>query len=171
MAELKNGWTKEVIGYIVGLFFISALLRLIPHPPNMTPLGGISILSGIYLRGYLRYLLPLIPMILSDIYLGFSPITLWVYLSFMMITLFTQWRKDTSFQTIFGSSMIFFLLSNLGVYLLGGYGYTFEGLVLCYTMAVPFLVNTLVGDLVYTKVIQAIGYTLYSKKLVPQWIG
>ena len=163
--------SKEVLSFIVGLFFISALLRLIPHPPNMTPIGGIAILSGVYLRGYLRYLLPIIPMILSDLYLGFSSITLWVYLSFMTITLFTSLTKKTSISTIGVSSLIFFFLSNLGVWSLGGYGYTFAGLVLCYTMAVPFLVNTLVGDLVYTKVIQAIGHTLYSKKLVPQWIG
>jgi len=53
---MKN---KEWISFVVGLFFISALVRLLPHPPNMTPIGGISILSGIYLRGYLRYLLPM----------------------------------------------------------------------------------------------------------------
>lgn len=159
--------SKDFILYLIGLFFISALLRLIPHPPNMTPIGGISILSGIYLRGYLKYLLPLIPMVLSDIFLGFSSITLWVYLSFGIITLFSQWKGRTSISTIFGSSMIFFLLSNLGVYLLGGYGYTLQGLILCYTMAIPFLGYTLIGDLIWVYTLKAITQTLYYKKLVP----
>ena len=163
--------SKEVWSYIIGLFFISALLRLIPHPPNMTPIGRIAILSGVYLRGYLRYLLPIIPMILSDLYLGFSPITLWVYLSFMTITLFTSLTKKTSVSTIGVSSLIFFGLSNWGVWSLGGYGYTLEGLVLCYTMALPFLVNTLVGDLVYTKLLEGITKALYYKGLIPQSIA
>jgi hypothetical protein len=166
MEELKSSWTKEVWGYIIGVFLISTLLRLIPHPPNVTPIGGIAILSGVYLKGYLRYLLPIIPMILSDLYLGFSSITLWVYLSFMMITLWSQYRKDTSIGTVFGSSMIFFCLSNLGVYLLGGYGYTFEGLILCYTMALPFLTYTLIGDVIWTYTLKGIVEYPYLKKIV-----
>jgi hypothetical protein len=162
---MKN---KELILYIVGLFFISALLRLLPHPPNMTPIGGIAILSGVYLKGYLRYLLPIIPMILSDIYLGFSSITLWVYLSFMTITLFTSLTKRTSVSTIGVSSLIFFFLSNLGVWSLGGYGYTLEGFISCYIMAVPFLLNTLIGDLVWTKLFESLGVSLYRKGLTPQ---
>lgn len=161
--------SKEVWSFIVGLFFISALLRLLPHPPNMTPIGGIAILSGVYLKGYLRYLLPIIPMILSDMVLGFSSITLWVYLSFMTITLFTSLTKRTSMATIGVSSLIFFFLSNLGVWSLGGYGYTWEGFISCYLMAVPFLLNTLIGDLVWTKLMEGFGVTLYRKGLIPKW--
>jgi hypothetical protein len=162
--------SKEVGSFIIGLFLISALVRLIPHPPNMTPIGGIAILSGVYLRGYLRYLLPLIPMMITDILLGFSSITLWVYLSFMMITLFSSWMKKTSLVTLLGSSTIFFLLSNLGVYLLGGYPQTFQGLLLCYTMALPFFFNTIIGDLIWTKGFEDIGQGLYRKRLIPQGI-
>lgn len=152
---------KDDILFIVGLFFISALLRLVPHPPNMTPIGGLAIFSGLYLRGYLGYIIPLVPMILSDLVLGFSPITPWVYLSFMMITLFVQWRKTASIKTVLGASMIFFGLSNLGVYLLGGYGYTIQGLILCYTMALPFLGNTIIGDFLFTH--------LFLSVLKPRW--
>ena len=167
---MKN---KELLSFIVGLFFISALIRLLPHPPNMTPIGGISILSGIYLRGYLRYLLPIIPMVITDTILGFSSITLWVYLSFMSITLFSSIMKKTSLLTLLGSSTIFFFLSNLGVYSLGGYGYTLKGLILCYTMALPFFINTIISDLFYTKVIEGIGKYSYRKSLIPkslQWL-
>ena len=161
---------KENILFIVGLFFISALLRLVPHPPNMTPIGGLAIFSGLYLRGYLGYIIPLVPMILSDLVLGFSPITPWVYLSFVMITLFVQWKKTASIKTVLGSSMIFFLLSNLGVYSLGGYTYTFQGLIMCYTMALPFFLNTLIGDVIWTWTLKGIGEWVWTKKLVPQGI-
>ena len=51
--------------------------------------------------------------------------------------------------TILKSSTLFFVLTNFGVWLMG-YPLTFAGLVSCYTLAIPFFVNTIIGDLVFT---------------------
>ena len=58
---------------IVLLMLIAAFSRLIPHPPNFTPLTAIALFGGIYLSNkILSYLLPIIIMLLSDVFLGFS---------------------------------------------------------------------------------------------------
>ena len=57
--------------------------------------------------------------------------------------------KSISVGNIFLSSTVFFLISNFGVWLLG-YPHTLEGLITCYTLAIPFFGNTLIGDLMFT---------------------
>jgi hypothetical protein len=86
----------------------------------------------------------------------------------MTITLFTSLTKSTSVLTIGVSSLIFFFLSNLGVWSLGGYTYTIQGLITCYVFALPFLLNTLIGDLVWTKLMEGLGVGLYRRGLTPQ---
>jgi len=88
-------------------------------------------------------------MFISDLFLGFSSITMFVYLSFMMISYIGINSKTITNGTILGSSLLFFLLTNLGVFLLG-YPHTIQGLITCYTLALPFLVNTIIGDLFFT---------------------
>ena len=51
---------------------------------------------------------------------------------------------------------IFYIVTNFGVWSLGSYGYNFEGLILCYTLAIPFFINTLVGTLLFSLVIEII---------------
>jgi len=50
-------------------------------------------------------------------------------------------------------SVLFFVLTNLGVWALGSwYPKTWEGLVACYVAAIPFFHNTLLGDAFYSTV-------------------
>jgi hypothetical protein len=51
------------------------------------------------------------------------------------------------------SSILFFIITNLGVWITGGgwfYPKTLQGLIECYALAIPFFRNTLAGDLIYT---------------------
>ena len=43
----------------------------------------------------------------------------------------------------------FFLITNFGVWSIGLYGYSFEGLIVCYTLAIPFFGQTIVSTLIY----------------------
>ena len=72
-----------------------------------------------------------------------------VYLSFMCISYIGINSKKITNGTILGSSLLFFLVTNLGVWYLG-YPNTLAGLVSCYTLALPFFVNTIIGDLFFT---------------------
>ena len=69
-----------------------------------------------------------------------------------MISLICMRIQKVSVLTVLGSSLLFFIVSNLGVWLLY-YPLTLEGLITCFTLAIPFFGNTIAGDLVYTAVL------------------
>ena len=54
------------------------------------------------------------------------------------------------------SAVIFYLVTNFGVWLMGSYGYNVEGLLLCYTLAIPFFTNNLVSTLIFSGIIEGI---------------
>jgi len=138
--------------------FAAAAMRLLPHPPNFTPIAAMALFSGAQLPNRaLAFAAPFGALILSDAILGgFYPGIAFVYLSFAAVVLI-GWAgaRGATALTIFGaalaSSLLFFGLTNFGVWLAGGlYPLTWEGLVACYTAAIPFFRNTLAGDLLFT---------------------
>ena len=147
---------------IILIVLVAALSRLIPHPPNFTPIIAMGLFSGFYFKNNkkMALLLPLAAMIISDIILGFHLISLFVYLGLIFIILIgliiPNKQYHTSFHNIlFGSlasSFIFFVISNLGVFLIG-YPNSLEGLVACYTAAIPFFQTSISADLLFTTVI------------------
>ena len=151
---------------ILSLIALAVITRLLPHPPNVAPITAIALFGGSRFDDKkMAFLLPLLCMFISDIFLGFSVITPFVYLSFMMISYIGINSKNISNGTILGSSTLFFLLTNFGVWMLG-YPFTLAGLVSCYTMALPFFVNTIIGDLFFT---HALSYSFSTiKKKLPQ---
>ncbi len=140
----------------------AVLTRLVPHLPNFTPVTAIALFGGLYISNkILAYALPLIIMFISDIFLGFSSITLFVYSGFMLVTLIGTLRKKSNILTIFMGSLSFFIVTNFGVWLLG-YPKTWTGLVECYTLALPFFRNSLLGDFFYSGVM-IIGFNFIQK--------
>ena len=86
---------------------------------------------------------------LSDVYLGFYGISYWAYGSFLLISILgTIWKK-IRVKNVFIASLIFFIITNFGVWLMG-YPKTIEGFVLCYTLAIPFFINSLLGDFFFS---------------------
>jgi hypothetical protein len=59
-------------------------------------------------------------------------------------------------------SILFFFITNFGVWAGGFYGYTAGGLSKCYVMAIPFFKGTIMGDLFYNLVFFG-GYALVRK--------
>ena len=53
-------------------------------------------------------------------------------------------------------ALLFFVITNFGVWSLGSYGYNLEGLILCYTLAIPFFGNTLISTLIFAAIIEII---------------
>ena len=129
---------------------MAVLVRLLPHPPNVTPIITLALFGSTNFKNkWLGISLPLIAMVISDIYLGFNGITLWVYGSFLLISLLGRYWKKIKIQNVLISSLIFFIITNFGVWL-GGYPKTIEGILLCYTMAIPFFINSILGDLFFS---------------------
>jgi hypothetical protein len=131
---------------------IAAILRLFPHIPNVTPITAMALFSGVYFTNKnLAYVVPLLAMVLSDIFLGFSGITVFVYAAFILVSYIGLSSKKVSIKTILISSISFFVITNFGVWLIG-YPKTLDGLLECYTLAIPFFRNSLIGDFFYAGV-------------------
>ena len=135
---------------ILSMMVLAVITRLLPHPPNVAPITGIALFAGYSFNDKrMAFLLPLVCMFITDIFLGFHMIMPFVYISFMCISYIGIGSKKINNGTILGSSLLFFLVTNLGVWYLG-YPNTLAGLVSCYTLALPFFVNTIIGDLFFT---------------------
>jgi hypothetical protein len=149
------------------LILFAAFSRLMPHPANFTPVAAIALFSGTYFNKKYMFILPVAAMFISDLILGFHSTMIWVYGSFVLISFIGLWlrsRKKVGYVigTALFSSILFFVLTNLGVWLTGYYGLTFNGLIECYTMAIPFFRNSLTGDIFYVAVLFGI-YELVSR--------
>lgn len=144
---------------ITGLIFIGIISRLLPHEANFTAVGAIAIFSGVYFPKKYAISILLITMLVSDFFLGFYPITMWVYGSFILISLLSAQLKNNLqnkriFLFPFASAILFFVITNFGVWTSGNiYTHDIKGLIDCYVMAVPFFRGTFLGDLFYTVVL------------------
>ena len=131
---------------IISLIFLAVITRLLPHPPNFTPITGIALFAvNSFADKKLAFLLPLLCMIVTDFFIGFHSIVPFVYLSIVGISCIGYVSKKISSVTILKSSLLFFIISNFGVWLVG-YPNSIAGFLACYTMALPFFINTILGD-------------------------
>ena len=135
--------------FVVSLIFFAILSRFLPHPPNFTPITAIALLSTKgFINRWVAFLIPIVSLFISDLFLGLHTTIPFVYGSFILIALLGRYVKKINILTVLLSSSIFFLVTNLGVWLLH-YPLSIEGLFQCYILALPFFLNTVIGDLVY----------------------
>ncbi|MEK6565109.1 MAG: DUF6580 family putative transport protein [Bacteroidota bacterium] len=140
------------------LILAAAFSRLIPHPPNFTPLAAMALAGGVYLDKRFALLVPLLALLLTDAIIGFHNLMAFVYGSFLAIGLLGFWLRSHKkpvlvFGSALASSVLFFIVTNFGVWAMDGatlYPKTLAGLIECYTLAIPFFRNTLFGDVLYT---------------------
>jgi len=154
---------------IIALILFASFSRIIPHMPNFTPIGAMALFGGAYLKNKSHaFLIPVLSLWISDLvinnfvfsyYSGFTffyPGFLWQYLSFVIITFVGYFMlkkinyKKVFFTTII-SSLIFFIITNFGVWV-SGYMYPMNvnGLIMCYIAALPFYKGTLLGFIFYS---------------------
>lgn len=157
------------------IIFAGALSRLLPHPDNFTPIMAIALAGGVYIDKRFALIIPLAALFLSDIFIGFHNTIFFVYGSFLLIGLIGIWLKSHKkplpiLATALLSSTLFFVITNFGVWLTGGgwfYPKTWQGLIECYTLAIPFFRNTIAGDLVYTGVLFGLfEFSKYTLRLL-----
>ena len=135
--------------FLVSLIFFAILSRFLPHPPNFTPIAAIALLSSKgFNNRWVVFLIPIVSLFISDLFIGLHATIPFVYISFILIALLGLYVKKINIFSVLLSSTIFFLVSNFGVWLLY-YPISTEGLVQCYTLALPFFLYTVLGDLVY----------------------
>ena len=167
---------------LTGMILAVALIRLIPHPPNFSPVEAMALFGGAYFaRKSLAILVPLIALFVSDLALGllmggeyfsyFVSAGFWlVYLTIAALAVLGfGLRKHVSVLRVGGysvaSAVIFFLVTNFGVW----YGSAFfpqtaAGLAAAYVAGLPFFQNGLLGTLFYATVLFG-GYELLKQRL------
>jgi len=162
------GWTR-----LAALAAIAAVAvyRIFPHLPNFTPVGAMFVLGGLFLGRNLAWMAaPFAGLFISDAVLNlaydgraFHPERLLDYAAFAVVGLAAYWaaRRPMGWRiaAVVGAPVMFFLISNFGVWLSGGslpgtvpYPHTLAGLSDCYAAALPFFRGTLIGDWLFAGV-------------------
>lgn len=164
---------KKSILIVTGLIIFAALTRLLPHAYNFTPLGAIALFGAAYFtEKRWALVVPLLAFWMSDLLLnnityaayydGFTWFTsgmLYTYGSIAMIVVLGYYLlKKITFGRVFGgalgASVIFFIVSNFGVWVSSSmYPLTTEGFITCYAAAIPFFHYTIAGNVVYSAVL------------------
>jgi len=134
------------------LVVLGIMLRLLPHHPNIVPIGAIALFSGIYLPKRWNWIIPLAALLISDYFIGYYGILmLFIYGAYALIVLLGQILKKFNLLAPIAGSLIFFVITNFGVWATANwYPHTASGLVSCFVMALPFLKKTIVGDVIYS---------------------
>ena len=136
------------------LIIIGFLMRLMPHVPNMAPVAAIALFSGAYLNKKIVPWVPLAIMMATDLIIGLHDVVLYTWGAFVLIGFIGIWLKQRRtpvniLGATFFSALVFFVISNFGVWL-AWYPHTLEGFMSCYIKALPFLRNTMAGNLIFS---------------------
>ena len=142
----------------IAVFCALAISRYIPHPPNFTSLIALSF----YLPALLgpKYILLVISCFaVTDLIIGFHSTVLFTWGSVLIIGYMSKYfvkNMGTRFVGVLSGATIFYIISNLGVWMMGSYGYTLNGLLTCYTLALPFFGYTLISTIIFSAIIESI---------------
>jgi len=152
---------------IIGFIALAVLSRLIPHPGNFTPLAAIALFGAAYFKNKKWALIvPVLAWWLSDLLLNITIYSsyetsllasyqLWSFLSIALIVVAGYFMlRKISIKNVVGSgfvaAVIFFLISNFGVWLSGTmYPMNVGGLFSCYVAGIPFFHWSLLGNIFY----------------------
>jgi len=151
-----------MIYFLGAITFISVAARLLPHPPNFVPILALALFIGVYSKSKWYYFIPILAMVASDLIIGTYhwQIMVAVYGSIFLTTLIA--KKSQVFGVLWGA-MIFYLATNFAVWAFTGmYPLTLEGLLLSYTMGLPFFKFTLLGSMFYSAIFFG-GYKVFSE--------
>ncbi len=154
------------------LIVIGVASRLLPHPPNFAPIMALGLFAGAYMHKKTAFVVPIVAMLLADYFIGFYDIRIMlsVYVCIGLGSLAGVWlKKNKSVSMIAIStlavSVIFFFVTNFSLWLFSDfYPHTAEGLSLCFTMAIPFFANSLLGNAVYVLFFFG-SYELFGKQI------
>lgn len=192
MVRNKNTFTIVSCTVLVLLAVISRIINTETHWYGFAPIVAISLFSGAILKNKTyAYLLPLCAYLLSDLFLQFFTSTqgfygisqYFVYGAMVLVVLLGTRMKQPKALNILGfsigGSLIFWIVSNLGVFFAGYYGLDFHGFMTTYLMAIPFytptgssmFLNAFAGDLMFSGVLFGLYAMSMQLKVLPAAAG
>tara|TARA_B100000686_G_C16304257_1_gene720012 strand:+ start:45 stop:530 length:486 start_codon:yes stop_codon:yes gene_type:complete len=151
----------------IGIFLALAASRFIPHPPNFTSLLALSFYVPALLG--IKYLPALlISLIFTDLVIGFHNTIFFTWGSIVIISIISKFFYQNMIFRLCGAlagACTFYLITNFGVWSLGSYGYDINGLIICYTVALPFFGYSIISTILFSVIIEAIyNYKIIKKK-------
>ena len=151
---------KKELKIFLGIFVVLAASRFIPHPPNFTSLIALSFYVPVFFG--LRFIpLVVLSFLITDIFIGYHNTLFFTWGSVIVVGLISKYLFSSILKRLSGAflgAVIFFLITNFGVWTNGMYGYSFQGLINSYIMGLPFFGYTLISTLVFSTIIE----TLYK---------
>ena len=152
------------------LVFFTVATRLIPQPENVNAIGALAIFSGAMFRDRrIALILPLVSLFLSDLVLGLHILIPVVYASFAVNVLIS--RRLAASRTIMGISWAtllgaiqFALVTNIACWALY-HPLTWDGIVSCYILAIPYFLNSFAGDAGYA--VMLFGMARVAEAVIP----
>ena len=167
---------------LIGLIFAVALSRLIPHPPNFSPVEAMALFGGAYLaKRSWAVLVPLIALFISDLVLGLMMggeyfsyfvsagfVLVYLTIALLSVTGFGLRGKVTAWRVAgygVAGSLLFFLVTNFGVWVGSPfYPQTASGLMAAYVAGLPFLQNGILGTVFYSLILFG-GFELLKQRI------
>ncbi len=153
------------------IIFSIAMFRLLPHPPNVSPVAAMALFGGAYFADRrVAFLVPFLALMLSDLVLGLHDTMVYVYAAFALTVVIGFWvGRNAGVSRIataaVGSSVLFFVITNFGAWFTSGlYPMTLDGLLQSYVAGVPFFQNSLMGNLVFTALLFG-GFAALQRKV------
>ena len=144
--------------FSLGIFLVLAASRFIPHPPNFTSLIALSFyIPAIFGLRYLPVLL--ISFAITDFIIGFHSSVFFTWGSVIIIGLIAKYFTTSILSRIFGAligSLIFYLVTNYGVWFGGMYSQNFGGLIESYIMGLPFFGYSLISTFIFSAVVESV---------------
>ena len=165
------------MNYLKGIIFFTLLLvlsRVVPHPPNFTPiLAGIIFLPFIKKDFTFSLIIPIFVMLISDFVIGMHSLMFWTYLPILILSFLAFYFYQDSFRRVINlailSPIIFFILSNFGVWVNSAkYSRDFSGLVECYIYAIPFYASSAISCILFSIIFYLIRQLIFKKIILPQ---
>ena len=158
----------QYLKFSIGIFLALAASRFIPHPPNFTSLLALTFYIPAILG--IRFIPALVvSFFITYLIIGFHSVTFFTWGSVILIGLGSRFFNKSIFNRISGSILgacLFFIITNFGVWSLGSYGYSLNGIINCYILALPFFGYSLVSTFIFAGVIESVYKYISLKKLI-----
>ena len=144
----------------------TVIIRVAEFIPNVAPMTALAVFGAWALRSKrLCFFLPVAAMLVGDVALAVKHMDwgyaihgtqLAVYGSMLATTYISSLLSRGSSMSaraasVVAGSTLFFVVTNFAVWAQPGmYAWTLDGLIQCYTMAIPFFRNSFIADIAYS---------------------
>tara|TARA_B100001121_G_scaffold302336_1_gene314802 strand:- start:462 stop:947 length:486 start_codon:yes stop_codon:yes gene_type:complete len=159
----------QKLSICLGIFLALAVSRFVPHPPNFTSLIALSFyVPVIFGRQFIPAII--LSFAITDLVIGYHYGIFFTWGSVLLIGLISNYFRNSLIKRLSGAlvgAIIFFIVTNFGVWISGMYEYSFNGIISCYVAAIPFFAYSAISTILFSFLIE-ISYKIYQFKIVRQ---